>query len=1018
MDETHRQIDELNRMIQQIEQQRAMLGEDVALPALARLHSEVARLGQGQAPAPAPAAQLSDALDPLEAILSARSVTISGDAQGNVIITGDGNTISLPPDQVPPAALLRAYYRSLAAECSRLPLGLVDPEFAAPGGENRLALKSVYTDLDVVSPPRDEEESHKEFGLRLARGESGQRTPLLQAITHPEVHQMALLGDPGSGKTTFVNYLAALAADPAAELPEALQNLLPVRIVLRNAAACIPAGAQGGSECVLWDALHSDMAERLGAAAAEKTLPYLQERLYRQGGLVLLDGLDEVPEAGLRRRCLLEAVQAWVAALAQPSRFVITARPYAYADPQWQLPGFQILALAPFDEDQVNGFIERWYTAVRPSMGWDASTAADKARQLSRALQERPYLADLASRPLLLTLMSTLHTHRGKLPEDRADLYEGSVNLLLSRWQVQRQKKDQNGQWVLEPGIERVLGLGETRLRRALETLAFETHQRQRGEPAGREAAAQQAPADIPLNEVLAAFSKLLPEDLNPRLLVEYLENRAGLLVERREGVYTFLHRSFQEYLAACHLANSEKEFAARLKQLVIDDLDWWREVFLLGVGKTRQGSLSNAIALVNHLVPRGPAQVNNPSPTHWRMATLAAQAALELRLPERAGGDELYDALLERLQAWLVALLEGARLPPLQRLEAGDALGLLGDPRPGVGVLRRGEITLPDIAWAVVPAGPFILGSDKSDRQAYDDERPAHRLELPLFYMARYPLTNAQYRPFIESGGYAQEKYWTAEGWAWRQGAEADLSPLNDKDLLKNYREWLANRPAEKRSQPYFWDDPRRSLPNRPLAGVSWYEAVAYCRWLDERLKEQASAGAGARLGQAPPEFWQGLASGELSARLPSEAEWEKAASWEPGRAAKGRQRRFPWGDDFDPDKANTKESGLGQTSPVGLFPGGASPCGCLDLSGNVWEWTLSRWGRTSIYKPDYSYPYNPQDGRQAPGGPDLRIVRGGSWYQEERSARCAYRFRNIPDDFNSNNGFRVVVSLACSGF
>jgi formylglycine-generating enzyme required for sulfatase activity len=177
----------------------------------------------------------------------------------------------------------------------------------------------------------------------------------------------------------------------------------------------------------------------------------------------------------------------------------------------------------------------------------------------------------------------------------------------------------------------------------------------------------------------------------------------------------------------------------------------------------------------------------------------------------------------------------------------------------------------------------------------------------------------------------------------------------------------------------------------------VSWYEASAFCAW----LREQVDSSPERRI-------WR---SGEIESRrlngftacLPSEAEWEKAARGE-------HPSRWPWGDTWEENRANTAEAGLGTTSVPGCFPAGISPCGALDMAGNVWEWTRSKWGRGAI-RVDYAYPYDPSDGREEPGGPDLRVVRGGSWFNERRRARCAERGRHIPDYSHNDLGFRVAL-------
>ena len=358
-------LHDIHEQLKQLEAMRTSLGEEVYHQARARLEAAL-RLGEVSPPATSAEDTPTPASD-LEAILQSRQVSVQEDAHGNVIITGDKNTVTLAPDQAP-AVLLHFYYNALTMECSRLPLGLVNEEFTAPGMEAQVTLQNVYTDLDVVSPPRPEGDDgpgkQRWFGFRLERGEGSERTPLLEAISQPKIPYLTLIGLPGSGKTTFVNYLTVrLANGGSEEIPAALRGALPVRLVLRNVAACIPLEAKAGMASMLWDALESEIARHIGKAVAAIVLPYLQRQLALRGGIVLLDGLDEVPEAGKRRKCLLEAIHALRASLPK-CRFLLTARPYAYADPKWQLPEFEIISLADFNPNQIENFVRQWYAAV------------------------------------------------------------------------------------------------------------------------------------------------------------------------------------------------------------------------------------------------------------------------------------------------------------------------------------------------------------------------------------------------------------------------------------------------------------------------------------------------------------------------------------------------------------------------------------------------------------------------------------------------------------------------------
>ena len=162
------------------------------------------------------------------------------------------------------------------------------------------------------------------------------------------------------------------------------------------------------------------------------------------------------------------------------------------------------------------------------------------------------------------------------------------------------------------------------------------------------------------------------------------------------------------------------------------------------------------------------------------------------------------------------------------------------------------------------VPAGPFLMGSADDDPDAIDNEKPQHEVNLPGYYIGRYPVTNEEHAEFIAAGGY--EEYWkeAIEAGRWEDG---------------QYNDYLSSL----RGQPEYWDDENYNRPRQPVVGVSWYEAAAYCRW-------------------------RGL-------RLPTEAEWEKAAGWDPHA---GRKRKYPWGDEWEEDRGNWERK-VGRATPVG---------------------------------------------------------------------------------------------------
>jgi formylglycine-generating enzyme required for sulfatase activity len=249
----------------------------------------------------------------------------------------------------------------------------------------------------------------------------------------------------------------------------------------------------------------------------------------------------------------------------------------------------------------------------------------------------------------------------------------------------------------------------------------------------------------------------------------------------------------------------------------------------------------------------------------------------------------------------------------------------------------------LPDISWCEIPAGEFIYQGNE-------------RVKLPTYHIARYPITYVQFQAFLDApDGFEDDRWW--EG------------------LTARYRK-------QAMAEQYFEYD------NYPRDSVSWYQAVAYCRWLTAKYDEHGLWNTVGAQGLAPLHD-----NRRLLIRLPTEAEWEKAARGTEGLI-------YPYGNAFDPAKGNTSETGIGQTSAVGLFPDGASPYGVLDMSGNVWEWCLTAWAD------EYQHP-----GMNDPEGDARRVLRGGSWDVSQYVARAVSRYRNFPNLCGYLYGFRVVL-------
>ena len=864
-----------------------------------------------------------------------------------------------PPKPLPSGpgapATLADYLAWLAPRCNELKLRVIDPAYADERGRSLVTLDDVYTDLNTTTRVPLDEGRGKARHRADRPGAMEQETRILsalEAISRRGERCVVLTGDPGCGKSTFANRLAYCLAmsrlDPfrAGDWLERLAPWpfdfkVPVTITLLNfAARGLPDPHAVGRAVHLTRFIRAELARSELSGFAGELIAMLRD----PGGLLLLDGLDEVPEPGRQRVQIRQAVEDFAAAFPH-CRIVVTCRDYAYDDPKapWILRGFRRHRLADFDEEKIHYFIDRWIAASAPIENWDEEKVKAKAGQFKDEVQPPRSAAQLAPRPILLQLMATLFAKGGALPGDRAKLYADSVELLLDHWQKAKVVY-RDGQPIVEGGILNALDAEREQLEQALYNVAYQAHLRQ----AQSEDRSLQQAADIRERDLKADLEAVLGRDAGP--VVDYIQKRAGLLLGRGGERYAFPHRTFQEYLTACHLTGLG-DFHERMAGHVYADAEWWREVFLLAALQSKKYA---AVSLINFLCPEDfdPAKAASLPGSRWRVAALAAEAAVEVDLPEQARraeeeqGSSFYPRVRRTLASWLAGLLETRGLPfsARERANAGRHLAALGDSR-----FRADAWHLPDeplLGFVQVPAGAFLMGSDKErDRDAYDYELPQHTVELPTYYMARYPVTVAQFRAFVEASGYKPQ----------------------DMDSL-------------------------RGQPNHPTVLVTWYDAMEYCHWLTEQLRDWE--GTPEPLATLLGAGWDG--SLPWVVRLPTEAEWEKAARGTDGRL-------FPWGGEPDPGRANHADTGLGSTSAVGCFPGGASPYGCLDMAGNVWEWSHS------LHK---AYPYRRDDGREDPGAEGPRVLRGGSFSDGGWGFRCAVRYWYDPDYRDWDLGFRVVVA------
>jgi formylglycine-generating enzyme required for sulfatase activity len=815
---------------------------------------------------------------------------------------------------------------------------------------------------------------------------------------------LVLLGAPGSGKSTVLRRLeldlavgATRAGVSGRDQPDAKTGATagPITFFVDLGRYVGGPGADA-PEPLAW--LNAVWRTRY------PKLPALDALLAGGGVILLLDALNEMPHADAadyRRR-----IRAWRAAvirLAQTypgNRVIFSCRSLDYSAPlsslELRVPQVQV---EPLDDARIRAFLDA-YSPDQSGSLWEG---------LAGTVQ-----VDLFRAPYFLKLLVEEVGAGSGVPQGRGALFTRMLRGALKREVERVNPLFDPGPLIAERDYWRVVQAREWStpyelpergaLFGALANLAFGM-QRTGLSGEGAQVRLRYDDAGALLGEPHASDILHAAEALGA------LDDDAGADEVR------FVHQLMQEYFAARRLAAAPEPALLRVPWQAIEIEPGLREIIdTLPIGETLPQLAQTGWEETAVLAAAMAADVEEF--VRGLMAENLVVAGRCANLPELQA--RLSVVLLDELRWALVARSRDFEADLRARIAAGLELGRLGDPRFERRVGPDGDYLSPPMVE--IAGGRYPIGDDEPiwdpDTKAWNRAHmPRHEVDIAAFAIGWAPVTNAEWRCFIEAGGYEDERWWdTADARSWRRG-ELDLAGAKnggrhwrkrfrenpdlflqrvqegrfaDDKTIERWRSWIslddaafevalnAFWHAKRLPEPEFWRDARFNAASQPVVGVCWYEARAYCNWL------------GAQSGQP--------------FRLPTEVEWEAAA-----RGISGRP--YAYGDAYDAAKGNVSQTRVKRTTPVGVFIEGDTRDGASDMGVNVVVWTTNGWGGADEYVPEYGYPYDPKDGREdIHKGTDCgRVLRSAAWDSDPNLARAAYRDLALPH-FRS-----VAVGLRC---
>lgn len=801
-----------------------------------------------------------------------------------------------------------------------------------------------------------------------AASESQRQTISLNQVL-PYGKRIVITGGPGSGKTTVLLHIAwALAKALACDDPQfALEKLgiggsipLPIFIPLNAYVSylrSLPEGSSAESH-TLAAFIPTYLIQRHSSFHLP---PDFFDQLIRNGAgvVLLLDGLDEVPDEETRTE-VTQAIEDLVIGREDRIRVVVTCRTTAYKGGTVLGYGFQEIRVLPLTTQHIIRIIDRAYAAIESN--------PEKQREYSSSLihgiqqlesTRRKYLnvevERFVSSPLIVRMLIIVHYSERELPQQRAELYRKTVKMLLMPTYATDRK--------VANKLAKGIGRDWRQHQEILQYIAYHMHSS--GKHQGQEISERELRGLLLSHPTFATLAETFIAVTRQR----------GTLLSETNGIYRFVHLSFQEYLTARYLAETigRQKSTTGLVQILendgaIDD-SWWREPILLTAGYLSDTATTDgAEEFITYLADLNDERTYRNAKTKWASVDLATTAVLEWpNFPQH-----ILSRLIGKITKLFASPDSFTDVPALLRANVGSTLSHLGDPRTEI-------LNVDDMEFCYVPEGPFWMG---------DPSKNTAHLQSCLengYWISKYPITHAQYQQFVLEGGYSDRTLWS--------------------EAIKVNR-WYDNNVIMHWSDGWRQEPKHHNLSNHPARGISWYEALAFTRWLTKRWHRKR---------------WMPL---PVKAQLPTEAQWEKAARGGieildkpiimhiqdlrnplPKRTSilnSHPRRKYTWGDHFDELAMGFDGNDVADIHSVGCFPNGNSPYGCEDMLGNVWEWT------SSLHLP-YPYKFDFSRERLTRSDDENCVLRGRNAMGKQTN--CHSR-RWFPPAYDSHYaGLRVVI-------